>query len=171
MAKTSGIKKVVLIILAGVVTLIVAVVVVKTFEKGFKDGPFKRLSSGESEKFVEKKVKEGKIKRDYPEIIKGNWEPSAHYMSELMQDEVDNLKKLGVNIVSVAVEGEIKEDGSFVVENEEMVRSNILKAKENGFAVLVSPNFVGGGNPELKERGIAMLEETYLDTSTQQSLK
>jgi hypothetical protein len=34
------------------------------------------------------------FKRNYPKVIKGNWEPSSFHMSKLMRQEVDNLKNL-----------------------------------------------------------------------------
>jgi hypothetical protein len=111
------------------------------------------------------------LKRNYPNVIKGNWEPSPFHMSKLMGQEVDNLKKLGVNTVSVNVEYRFKKDGSFYVSNEQLIKSNIIKAKENGFAVMVVPSFMPMGDPVLKNQGVSITEQEFKEASTQAALK
>jgi len=109
--------------------------------------------------------------RNYPEIIKGNWEPSSFHMTKMLNADSGRIKKLGVNTVSISAEYGLNKDGSYYLRDEELLLSNIVKAKENGFAVLVAPNFVGPTGHNFKEEGIDVNEEKYLKISEEIALK
>ena len=108
--------------------------------------------------------------RSYPEVIKGNWEPSPFHMKLLMEEEVDELRDLGVNTVSISLEYRFRNDGSYFL-NEAEVIQNLYLAKKNGFAVLVAPNFVGSTGTNFEEMGIDMSLERFLQISREVALK
>lgn len=111
------------------------------------------------------------LKKSYPEVIKGNWEPSSFHMTKMLDEDLDRIKELGVNTVSVSVEYELNQDGAPSIRDENLLISNIVQAKENGFAVLVAPNFVGPGGHNFKEEGINITRENYLKISEEVALK
>jgi len=112
------------------------------------------------------------LTRNYPDIVKGNWEPNASFMSKMIRVDADELKELGVNTLSVAAEYEFKKDGTYFMRDEEEIRSNIVTAKEEGFAVWIGVSFVGGGDiKSYKEKGIDITLEKYLEVSDEIALK
>lgn len=111
------------------------------------------------------------LTRVYPDIIKGNWEPNASYMDKMISEDADELKELGVNTVSVSPEYGFNKDGTYFVHDEEEVRSNIVIAKEEEFAVFLAPNFVGGDMTSLNEKGIDITLEEYLSASEEAALE
>jgi len=113
---------------------------------------------------------EESFQRSYPEVIKGNWEPSPFHMKLLMEEEVDELRNLGVNTVSISLEYRFGNDGSYFL-NESEVIQNLYLAKKNDFAVLVAPNFVGSAGMNFEEMGIDMSLERFLQISREVALK
>lgn len=111
------------------------------------------------------------LKRNYPEVIKGNWEPSSFHMTKMLDEDLDRIKELGVNTVSVSVEYGLNKDGTPSLRDENALISNIVKAKEVGLAVLVAPNFVGPGGHNFQEEGINITKEEYLKISEEVALK
>lgn len=110
--------------------------------------------------------------RNYPVIIKGNWEPSTNEMTQILNSEVEDLKELGVNTVSIVLEYNLNKDGSYYLEDgEEIYISQLKKAKKAGFAVLVSPNFVGASGHNYAEEGIDINLEKHLQNSEEVALK
>ncbi|MBS3116961.1 hypothetical protein J4421_05185 [Candidatus Woesearchaeota archaeon] len=109
--------------------------------------------------------------RNYPTIIKGNWEPSTTEMTQILNSEVDELKELGVNTVSIVLEYNLNKDGSYYLEDEELYISQLRKAKKAGFAVLVSPNFVGAAGHNYAEEGINIDLDKHLQNSEEVALK
>lgn len=114
--------------------------------------------------------------RNYPAVIKGNWEPSTAQMLQILNSEVEELKELGVNTVSIDVEYELNKDGSYYISieedsNEELYISQLKKAKKAGFAVLVSPNFVGASGHNYAEEGINIDLDRHLKNSEEVALK
>ncbi len=110
--------------------------------------------------------------RNYPLIIKGNWEPSTNEMSEILNSDVEELKELGVNTVSIVLEYNLDQDGSYYLEDsEEFYISQLKKAKKAGFAVLVSPNFVGAAGHNYAEEGITIDLDRHLRNSEEVALK
>lgn len=108
--------------------------------------------------------------RSYPDVIKGNWEPSPFHMKQLMEEEVDELRDLGVNTVSISLEYRFGNDGSYSLD-EMAVTKNLYSAKKNDFAVLVAPNFVGSAGVNFEEMGIDMTLERFLQISREVALK
>ncbi len=115
----------------------------------------------------------GKFGRNYPSTIKGNWEPSMMHMAKIVLDDSENIKSLGINTLSVSIEYHISTNGTPYLNpmEEEMFKSNIVRAKQKGFAVLVAPNFVGPDPRPFSEKGINMDLKKYLDMSEQVALK
>lgn len=111
------------------------------------------------------------LKRIYPAVIKGNWEPSSFHMAKMLTEDSDRIRELGVNTVSVSVEYSIDKDATPLLNNESQLISNIAKAKEKGFAVLVAPNFVGASGHNFKEEGINITRDEYLKISEEIALK
>ncbi len=111
------------------------------------------------------------LERNYPKVIKGNWEPSSFHMSKMLDEDLNKIKSLGVNTVSVSVEYSLNQDGTPSLKDENQLISNIVKAKENGLAVLVAPNFVGSAGHNFKEEGIDIALEDYLKVSEEVALK
>ena len=110
--------------------------------------------------------------RNYPAIIKGNWEPSTQEMTQILNSEVEELKDLGVNTVSIVLEYDLNKDGSYYLEDgEEIYIIQLRKAKQAGFAVLVSPNFVGAAGHNYAEEGIDIDLERHLKNSEEVALK
>src|SRR3989338_7746077 len=110
--------------------------------------------------------------RNYPAIIKGNWEPSTTEMTQILNSEVDELKKLGVNTLSIVLEYNLNQDGSYYLEDGDKVYiSQLKKAKKAGFAVLVSPNFVGALGHDYAEEGISIDLGKHLKNSEEVALK
>lgn len=125
-----------------------------------------------SEEEIQKRLPD--LTRTYPDIVKGNWEPSASFLHKMLRQDVDELKALGLNTVSVAVQYEFNKDGTyFMREGEEReIRSNIVMAKEQGFAVWLAVSFVGGGDiKKYEDKGIFISQEQYLDASNEAALK
>lgn len=111
------------------------------------------------------------FKRNYPNVLKGNWEPSSFHMAKMLREDLDRIKELGVNTVSVSVEYALDKDGSPFLRDENQLIANIVRAKEAGLAVLVAPNFVGPGGHNFKEEGININKENYLKVSEEVALK
>jgi len=114
------------------------------------------------------------LTRNYPDVVKGNWEPNSSFMHKMIRTDSDELKALGLNTVSAAVEYEFNEDGTYFMRDgvEEEIRSNIVMAKEEGFAVWLAVSFVGGGDiKSYKEKGIDITLEKYLEVSDEIALK
>lgn len=110
--------------------------------------------------------------RNYPAVIKGNWEPSTNEMTKILNSEVEELKELGVNTVSIVLEYNLNKEGSYYLEDsEEFYISLLKKAKKAGFAVLVSPNFVGASGHNYQEEGIDINLEKHLKNSEEVALK
>ncbi len=111
------------------------------------------------------------FRRNYPKIIKGNWEPSTLEMQQILNSEVEKLKELGVNTVSIVLEYDLNKDGSYYLEDEEFYISLLRKAKNAGFAVLISPNFVGAAGHDYAKEGIDINLVKYLENSEEIALK
>lgn len=113
------------------------------------------------------------FKRNYPKIIKGNWEPPTTYMSQILNSEVEELRELGVNTVSIDVEYQLNKDGSYYLdeESDEIHIGLLKKAKKAGFAVLVSPNFVGVSGHKWADEGVNIDLKRHLQNSEEVALK
>ncbi len=110
--------------------------------------------------------------RNYPAVIKGNWEPSTNEMTKILNSEAEELKELGVNTVFIVLEYNLNKDGSYYLEDsEEFYISQLKKAKKAGFAVLVSPNFVGAAGHNYAEEGINIDLNRHLKNSEEVALK
>lgn len=83
-------------------------------------------------------VSKTSYKRSYPKVIKGNWEPGAFRQIIYSSAETKGLKDMGVNMMSITASYEIQKDGSISVIGEQQVPVDIAKAKDSGFAVLLS---------------------------------
>ncbi len=115
---------------------------------------------------------EAKFSRNYPSVIKGNWEPSTDHMSQILDSKVEELKELGVNTVSIVIEYNLNKDGSYFLEDgDEIYINHLKKAKKAGFAVLVSPNFVGASGHNYAEEGIDIDLTKHLQNSEEVALK
>lgn len=110
------------------------------------------------------------LTREYPAVIKGNWEPNESYMA-LVLAASDRLRGLGVNTLSCAAEYEFKDDGSYFMRNEGLRRSNLVRAKQEGFAVYVGVSFVGSGQVSIADRGAQISLEEYLEVSEELALE
>jgi len=110
------------------------------------------------------------LTREYPAVIKGNWEPNESYMA-LVLAASDRLRGLGVNTLSCAAEYEFKDDGSYFMRNEGLRRSNLVRAKQEGFAVYVGVSFVGSGQVSIADRGAQISLEEYLAVSEELALE
>lgn len=159
-------------------TLIIIGVVVLVLVIGFfvfvKISDYLGLGKKQGTTFDKSKEQLG-FSRNYPEVIKGNWEPSPNYMDKLMKNEIEDLKNLGVNTVSVVAEYKLKADGSYKLDvgpfgSEKTIKNNLELAKENGFAVLLSPNFVGGTLPDYIKKETDVDLEKYKQISREIAL-
>jgi hypothetical protein len=124
-----------------------------------------------SEEEIQKRIPN--LTRHYPNIVKGNWEPNASYMHKMIRTDADELKEVGVNTVSVAAEYDFKKDGTHYMREgvEEEIRSNIILAKEEGFAIWLAVSFIGGGDiKSYEERGINVTQDEYLKASEEVAL-
>ena len=110
------------------------------------------------------------LTREYPEVIKGNWEPNESYMSQVL-DASDRLRGLGVNTLSCAAEYEFRDDGSYIMRDEGLRRSNLVRAKQEGFAVYVGVSFVGSGQVSIADREAQISLEEYLEVSEELALE
>lgn len=119
-------------------------------------GILDRLRPGESSQSAE--IPENlDFSRHYPEVIKGNWEPSSSDMGKILKNEVKNLKNLGVNTVSIVPEYDFKENGDYQLNGrQEEILDNLYQAKQAGFAVLIAPNFMGATGEDLQSKGITL---------------
>ncbi len=109
--------------------------------------------------------------RNYPTLLKGNWEPSTNEMTKILNSEVEELKALGVNTVSIVLEYNLNKNGSYYLEDEETYIAQLKKAKKAGFAVLVSPNFVGAAGHNWAKEGIAIDLKKHLQNSEEVALQ
>ena len=118
----------------------------------------------------EMEAKAGTFERDYPEIIKGNWEPGADHMQRLLAFDEKRIKELGVNTVSIVPEYGLKKDGGYTFREKQLELSNLVRAKEKGFAVQVAVSFVGiGFGHNYEKKGITL--EHYLKVSEELALE
>jgi len=110
----------------------------------------------------------GKFGRKYPNFIKGLWEPSPLHFNKAINDA--GLKGLGVNTVSVSVEYIFDEQGNYRITDpgEELMVSNLIKAKKEGFTVLVAPNF---GGPSARPEQMPITLEEFLEISKEVAIK
>lgn len=125
-----------------------------------------------SEEEIQKRLPS--LTRRYPDYVKGNWEPNETYMHKMIRTDSEELKEIGVNTVSVAAEYDFDKDGSYYMREgvEEEVRSNIVLAKEEGFAVWLAVSFIGGGDiKSYDDRGIGITLDDYLTASEEAALK
>lgn len=120
-------------------------------------------ASGETREELEQSAEN--LMRRYPATIKGNWEPSFAEMEQILDDEVSNLKDLGVNTVAVVPPYRYEDGRATLASREVEYISQIVRAKKNGFSVLVAPDFVGGGSAEA---GVA--EQQFLSDSREIAL-
>ena len=110
------------------------------------------------------------LTREYPAVIKGNWEPNPSYMAQVLVAS-DRLKGLGVNTLSCAAEYEFREDGSYFMREPELRRSNLVRAKQEGFAAYVGVSFVGSGQESIADKGARITLDEYLQISEELALE
>ena len=104
--------------------------------------------------------------RNYVDTIYGNWDPLPTELNRMLKEDVSALKDLGVNLISISVEYRLNEDGNpYTWVDEGLYLENLSLAKENGFAVLLAPNFVFTGDMDLDEMGIDIGLDEYLEMS------
>ena len=122
--------------------------------------------------FLEERIAEilPTLSRDYPDVIKGNWEPYPSYMA-LVLEASDRLRGIGVNTLSCAAEYEFREDGSYFMRDEGLRRTNLVRAKQIGFAVYVGVSFVGSGQVSIADRGARITLEEFLEISEELALE
>lgn len=161
-------KKTVIIIILGLV--LIAAVIGSLFLKNLAGvWPWQFPSMGSySDKEIEEKALT--FTRNYPDLIKGNWEPSPFHMKYVI-DDAEEIKQLGVNTVSITAEYILNQDGSYKIEYEKWTKTNLAKAKEKGFAVFVATNFVAPEGFRFKEQGIDITLEEYLQMSEETTLE
>lgn len=93
--------------------------------------------------------------RNYPSVIKGNWEPGENFLERMLKNHVQDLKALGVNTLSVVPGYEYKDDkprlrGIGPISGSKQQFIDIIKdARKAGFAVLLCPDFVGGDGAKI----------------------
>ena len=93
-------------------------------------------------------VDPGELTRSYPAVIRGLWEPGAWDQLATFvgnQSGVDRLKSLGINTVSVLASFDVLDNGEYRFQSGrlEMVKEEIVRYKQLGFAVLLSGNGYG----------------------------
>lgn len=101
------------------------------------------------------------LRRSYPSVIAGNWEPSTWHLDAILKKEVNNLKKLGVNTLSVVPHYDYKNGAPRLADrSEKKYVDRIIRAKKQGFAVLITPDFVGGDNNKIPVPLSQFLDDT-----------
>ena len=157
-----------IIVIIGI--FLVAVIAGSLFLKNFAGvWPWQLPSMGSySDKEIEDKAIT--FTRNYPDTIKGNWEPSPFHMKYVL-DDAEEIKELGVNTVSVSAQYTLNQDNSYSPIYEKWAKTNLAKAKEKEFAVLVSTSFLGIEELNFKKRGIDISLEEYLQISEEVTLK
>jgi len=112
----------------------------------------------------------GTFLRNYPEIIKGNWEPGADHLERMIVLDEQRIKDLGLNTVSVVLEYKLHKDGSYTIAEGHSELSSIVRAKEKGFAVHMAISFVGMGfGHNYEKKGIT--KDYYLEISEKVALE
>ena len=127
---------------------------------------------GETKSLTKQEIeaRAGTFERNYPEVIKGNWEPGADHMERLLVLDEQRIKDLGVNTVSIVPEYNFRKDRSYYQPDTDIDLSNLVRAKEKGFAVLMGPSFVGiGFGHSYGEKGIT--KDYYLEVSEKVALE
>lgn len=108
--------------------------------------------------------------RNYPDVIKGNWEPNANHMERLLVLDEDHIKTTGINTVSIGAENFFDKNNELYMHDEGRIMSNLARAKQKGFAVWIGVSFVGiGFGHDFEKKGIT--EEHYLQVSEEMALK
>ncbi len=119
-----------------------------------------RYRGGESEEYIlptfEELTREGdSLARNYPQIVKGVWEPDASIGNRLIRKSLPELRDLGVNTFHVLPNYDYINDelvlnsvrtGSTVLTGEKAEREyidRVVKAKKAGFAVSIIPSYFG----------------------------
>ncbi len=157
----------------GICFIIINALLVGAFFIFYLDLPKWIIKMGMPKPLPEEEIQEilPTLKRTYPDVIKGNWEPSSFYMNKMITKDSDELRDLGVNTVSVTPEYEFNANGTYDIFDEELAKSNIILAKQEGFAVFLAPNFVGGDLRSFSEKGTDITLEEYLAVSDKEALK
>ena len=109
--------------------------------------------------------------RIYEERIHGNWEPSATHAAVMLMKDSNRLHSIGVNTISVVTSYDFKSDGTFEVSDLNRVYSNIIKAKEAGFAVYLSINFLGDASKNLDQIGYEMDLDGFFEIAGTEALR
>src|SRR3989338_3537102 len=108
----------------------------------------------QSEAFEEEaiEIEMPNFSRNHPETIKGLLDPVDEHMNTLLNEELENVKALGINTIYVYVDYSY-EDGNFTLTpmgrtkiSEEKYINQIIEIKKKGFAVHVATAFGGGRN-------------------------
>ena len=116
-------------------------------------------------------AKAGTFTRNYPDVIKGNWEPNGHHMERMILKDSDRLKEMGVNTVSIAINYEFNRDGTPFIRDEHRSLSNLVRAKEEGFAVFLVPSLGKATLYDFDKEGVAITKEEYLTICEEVSLE
>lgn len=130
------------------------------------------------EVFLAKPLSESEIEsrkdgllRLYEDRIHGVWEPSATHAAVMLMKDSDRLKDIGINTVCVVASYEFKADGTFEVRDINHVYSNLIKAKEAGFAVYLSINFLGDASQTLNEIGFELDLAGFFELAASEALR
>jgi hypothetical protein len=119
----------------------------------------------------EVRAKAGTFTRNYPDVVKGVWEPNAYHMEKMLLRDSDRLKEMGVNTLSVAINYEFNKDGTLLIRDEHRSLSNLVRAKEEGFAIFLTPSLGKETLYDFDKEGVEITKEEYLAICEEISVK
>lgn len=107
--------------------------------------------------------KRGTFTPNPPDTIKGVWEPQAMHLERMLIFDVDRIKEMGVNTVSLSLDYNFNPDGSYFTIDRDKTLSNLVRAKELGFAIHFMPSLGRKELYDFEKEGIDMTKEKFLD--------
>jgi len=110
------------------------------------------------------------LTRNCPDTIKGVWLSANTHLGEILTEDSGRLRELGVNTIGFGIGCVINEDGTCFYRGEDQLISNIVRAKQQGFAVLLTTDFLGANPGSFEEQGVRITEEQYLAVSEEAAL-
>ncbi|TRO53599.1 hypothetical protein E2P71_06005 [Candidatus Bathyarchaeota archaeon] len=126
------------------------------------------LSRPLSQEQIEKS--KGELVRVYPDKLFGTWEPNGQFAAVMLRKDAGRLHEIGVNTISVVAYYDFNPDGTITVKDQQYLYSNIIRAKQNGFAVYFSINFLGAASQTLEQMGVDWTLDDFFTKATEEAI-
>lgn len=104
--------------------------------------------------------------------IKGVWLSCNPHLEEILRQDANQLKVMGVNTIGFGIGAAFEKDGTCFTRSREQALINITLSKKLGFSVLFTIDFLGFSmGKNLREQGINITLDKYLAAASELSLE